>query len=168
MTTTLLAAPATQTGAAPAPDVDLETRLALADAAMTVRLEQAQLAFDVNTAHLPTLSVEPASAPILPATAPQPAPATSPLANVYLAAIAIIRERGWTRGALREGSAVCAVGAIRAAAGPANRGLADDACTHLLDVIQRQYTAETVPSWNDSQTSAEPVIRILNTAARGH
>jgi hypothetical protein len=143
--------------------VDLDTRLAIADAAMTLRLEQAQLQFDVNTAHLPEPAVD-FVAPILPAIEAQPA---SPLAAVYLGAIQIIQERGWTRGGLRdEQGAVCAVGAIRAAAGPAGRGIADDACARLLDAIQAEFAgAETVPSWNDQQASAGPVIRILGTAA---
>jgi hypothetical protein len=147
--------------------VDLDTRLAIADAAMTLRLEQAQLQFDVNTAHLPDspvveLEIGDLAAPILPAIEAQPA---SPLAAVYLGAIQIIRERGWARGGLRdEQGAVCAVGAIRAAAH--NRGQADDACAHLLDTIQAHFAdAETVPSWNDQQTNAGPVIRILGTAA---
>jgi hypothetical protein len=152
MTTTL-----TRTATLPA--VDLDTRLAITDAGMTLRLEQAMLRFDVDTAHQP----EPVAyaAPILPA----PAPQSSPLAAVYLAAIRIIRERGWTRGGLRdEQGAVCAVGAIRVAAGP-DRGQADDACAHLLEVIQTQFTADTLPAWNDQQTSPEPVIRMLHTAA---
>jgi hypothetical protein len=163
---TATVAPASTVGATPAPVVDLDTRLAIADAAMTVRLEHAQLAFEVNTAHLPTPAVD-YVAPILPTLEPTPAPAVSPLAAVYLGAIQILQERGWTRGHLREGSAVCAVGAIQAAAGPANRPLADDACAHLLDVIQVEFAdAPTVPSWNDQQTSVAPVIRILGTAAQ--
>lgn len=154
----------------PAPvDVDLDTRLTLAAVAMDVRLEHAQLAFEVNTAHLPNSPVVELNLVELPAPEPQPAPAASPLAAVYLGAIRMIRERGWARGHLRdEHGAVCAVGAIRAAAGP-DHGLADDACARLLDVIQQQFAdAATVPSWNDSQTSAAPVIRILGTAANTH
>lgn len=149
----------------PAPVVDIDTRLAIADAAMNVRLDHAQLAFDVNTAHLPTPVIDPPETPILPALAPQTAPTSSPLAAVYLGAIQVIRERGWTRGNLRdEQGAVCAVQAIRYAASTA--GQADDACAHLLDVIQQEFTdAATVPAWNDQQSSAAPVIRILGTAA---
>lgn len=150
-----------------APVVDLDTRLDLVDAAMDVLLDHALLAFDVSTAHLPDTAPAPPVAPILPAPEPPPAP-SSPLAAVYLGAIQVIRERGWTRGNLRdEHGAVCAVGAIRYAA--ATSGQADDACAHLLDVIQREFTdAHTVPSWNDQQTSAAPVIRILGTAANNH
>lgn len=144
--------------------VDLDTRLAIAAAAMTLRLEQAMLRFAVDTAHQPEPAVDLVT-PILPTAVPPPAPQAGPLAAVYLAAIRIIRERGWTRGGLRdEQGAVCAVGAIRAAAGP-DRGLADDACAQLLDAIQTQFTAETIPAWNDQQAGPEPVIRLLHAAA---
>jgi len=158
MTTTL-------TRTATPPVVDLDTRLAITDAAMDALLDQAALVFEVNTAHLPEPTVG-YVAPILPTLDPAPAPQPSPLAAVYLGAIQILRERGWARGALREGEAVCVVGAIRAAVGPANRGLADDACTHLLEVIKTQFArAESVPSWNDSQRNAAAVLRVLSQAA---
>lgn len=165
MSTAVLAvAPTSTVGAAPSPVVDLDTRLALASAGMDALLEQAMLRFDVDTAHQPEPAVDYA-APILPTVTPAPAPQSSPLAAVYLAAIRIIRERGWTRSCLRnQQGAVCAVGAIRAAAGP-DRGLADDACAHLLDAIQTQFSAETIPAWNDQQTSADVVIRMLHSAA---
>jgi hypothetical protein len=159
MTTTL-------TRTATPPQVDLDTRLAITDAAMSLRLEQALLRFDVDTAHLPNPPVVELEFVDLPALAPKPE--GSPLAAVFLGAIRIIRERGWTRGGLRdEQGAVCVVGAIRAAAGP-DRGLADNVCARLLDVIQQHFQADTVPSWNDAQTSPGTVIRMLSTAANLH
>ncbi|MFE2497108.1 hypothetical protein [Streptomyces scopuliridis] len=159
MTTTTYAPTSPPTVAAP--ELDLDTRLALADAAMTVRLDHAALAFEVNTAHLPAPIVEPLTAP--PLSAPEPQPAT-PLAACLQRAIRILGERGWTREYLRgDDGAVCAVGAIRAAA--TSRSQADDACALLLGVIEQRFTAVTVPSWNDQQTSDEPVIRILGVAA---
>jgi hypothetical protein len=159
MTTTL-------TRTATPTQVDLDTRLAIADASMTLRLEQAQLRFDVNTAHQPNSPVVELEFVDLPALAPQPQ--GCPLAAVFLAAINVIRARGWTRGGLRdEQGAVCAVEAIRAAAGP-DRGRADDACARLLDVIQQHFQADTLPSWNDAQTNPDTVIRMLNTAANLH
>jgi hypothetical protein len=151
--------------------VDLDTRLAIADAAMTLRLEQAQLQFDVNTAHLPEPAVD-FVAPILPVVELAPAPVSSPLADVLHRARAILQERGWTRGGLRdEQGAVCLVGAIRAAASP-DRGLADEACALLLDAIRREFAdAQTVPSWNDAQTGPGLPLGFLhqaaNAAARG-
>lgn len=144
--------------------VDLETRLAIADAAMSVRLDQAQTVFDINTAHLPDTVVEPPTVPMVPTLAPEPHPAGSPLADCFQRAHRILATRGWTRGALRSGQgAVCAIGALRAAA--TSRRQADDACVLLLELIQAEFTdADTIPSWNDRQTSAAPVLRILGTA----
>ncbi|MGW2113763.1 DUF6197 family protein [Streptomyces zhihengii] len=154
---------------APAATVDLDTRLALASTAMDVLFDQALLRFAVSTAHLPDtapaeLVAPPAEAP----TAPEPQPTVSPLAAVFRGALRILNERGWARGSLRdESGAVCAVGAIRAAAGP-DRGLADDACAALLATIQQRFAADTLPNWNDTLTSAEPLRWALTTATNQH
>ncbi|MFC9268953.1 hypothetical protein ACFTXJ_14420 [Streptomyces zhihengii] len=154
---------------APAATVDLDTRLALASTAMDVLFDQALLRLAVSTAHLPdTAPVElvapPAEAPVV----PEPQPAVSPLAAVFRGALRILGERGWARGALRDDQgAVCAVAAIRAATG-SDRGLADDACAALLAVIQQRFVADTLPSWNDSLTSAEPLRWALTTATNQH
>ncbi|MGA4864124.1 DUF6197 family protein [Streptomyces lavendulocolor] len=158
--------PTTLAPIAPAP-VDLETRLALADAAMNVRLEQAGLAFEVNTAHLP------AAEPILPgpltpappAPAPAPAEYTTPIAAVLQRAITRLQEAGWCTGQYRdEQGALCLAGAIRAEAGGGS--VAGAACQFLLEVIQQQFTAaETLPSWNDAQVGPEIPLRILGQAA---
>ncbi|MFE9886858.1 hypothetical protein [Streptomyces scopuliridis] len=158
MTTTTYAP--TSPPAAAVPELDLDARLALADAAMAVRLDHAALAFEINTAHLPAPTYEPIT-PILPTPDSQSA---TPLAACLQRAIRILGERGWTRGNLRsEDGAVCAAGAIRAAA--TSQHQADDACALLLGVIEQRFTAETVPSWNDQQASAESVIRVLGAAA---
>jgi len=141
--------------------VDFDTRLELAALGMDVRLDQAALAFAVNTAHLPDTVVDLTDVPLQ----PMLAPAVTPIAAVLRDARSVLAGRGWTRGGLRdEQGAVCLGGAIRVAAGP-DRGLADDACAIVLDAIRRQFTAETLPSWNDQQASAGPVIRILGAAA---
>lgn len=154
-------APTIAPAAVQAPALDLEARLALVGALVQQRLDEAAVAFEVNTAHIP---VEPVDF-TAPAITPTIAPALTPIAACLQQAARILTERGWTRGHLRgEQGAVCAVGAIRAAA--TSRGQADDACALLLDVIQQEFAgAETVPSWNDQQTSATPVIRILGQAA---
>ncbi|MGW6741660.1 DUF6197 family protein [Streptomyces sp. NPDC055025] len=161
--TTITHAP-TSPPVAAVPTLDLDARLALADAAMTVRLDHAQLAFAVNTAHLPDTAAEVPIAPIRPE--PASTPPASPLAACLTRAAHILQERGWVRGGLRDNNgAVCAIGAIRAATHP-NRDLADDACVLLLDVIQRHHpNAETVPSWNDAQTHAGSVASMLRAAA---
>lgn len=159
MTQTLTAAAPVDT----APPLDLDARLALSLLAMDERLNRAAVAFEVNTAHLPATPVD-FGGPILPALEPHHAPAASPLADCLQRARSILTERGWTRGALRNAGAVCAAGAIQAAA--TSRGQADDACALLLDIIQAEFTqAATVPSWNDQQTSAGPVLRMLDRAA---
>lgn len=154
---------------APAATVDLDTRLALADLAMNVRLDQALLRYAVSTAHLPdTAPAELAAPPAEEPVAPEPQPTVSPLAAVFRGALRILDERGWTRGALRDDQgAVCAVGAIRAAAGT-DRGLADDACAALLAVIQTRFAADTLPSWNDTQTHDGPLRWALTTATNQH
>jgi hypothetical protein len=160
MTQTLTAA--VRAEAAP---LDLDARLALSLLAMDERLDQAAVAFEVNTAHLPAGPVD-FVAPLLPALAPQLAPASTPLADCLRRACAILAERGWCRGALRdEQGAICPIGAIRAAAD--SRGQADDACAVLLDAIQREFTdAETVPSWNDRQHGPAAPLRLLDRAAQ--
>jgi hypothetical protein len=146
-----------------APSLDLDARLALVNAVMGERLGQAAVAFEVNTAHLPTEPVD-FTSPILPALAPQLVPALTPLAACLHRARSVLQERGWCRDSLRdEQGAVCPIGAIQAAAH--TRGQADDACAILLDAIQREFTAETVPSWNGQQHSPTIPLRILSQAA---
>ncbi|WP_093699431.1 hypothetical protein [Streptomyces sp. 2231.1] len=55
-----------------------------------------------------------------------------------------IETDGWTCGALREDGRRCAIGAIRIEAD--SRDQADDACALLLEVVQREFGGETVPS----------------------
>ena len=146
------------------PLLDLDARLALADAAMTLRLDQAAVAFEVNTAHIPAEPFDLTTAlPLTPTIAPTAAPYSTPIAACLQRARTRL-QAGWCTGALRgEQGAVCVAGAIRAAA--TSRGQADDACAVLLEAIQREFTAETVPSWNDNQTSAAAPMRLLGQAA---
>jgi len=145
--------------------LDLDARLALSQLAMDSRLEQAAVAFEVNTAHIPAEPVDLATVlPLTPTIAPAPAPASTPIADCLHRARAILQERGWCRGALRgEQGAVCVAGAIRAAA--TSRGQADDACALLLEAIQAEFAAETVPSWNDRQHGPAAPLRLLGQAA---
>ncbi|MEU9218869.1 hypothetical protein AB0D47_20235 [Streptomyces sp. NPDC048376] len=152
---------------APAPPVlDLDARLALVDAAMTVRLDQAAVAFEVNTAHLPGADPIPhiAEAP-LPAPHFAPSPYRTPLANLLYRARLRIETDGWCRDAVfDESGAVCPIRAIRLEA-RGDRDLAHDACVALLDAIQDQFAdAETIPSWNRQQTSAGPVLAAFDRA----
>jgi hypothetical protein len=163
MPTTVLVLAALDRGAA-APVLDLEARLALADAAMTLRLDQAAVAFEVNTAHIPAEPVDLTTVlPLQPTIAP--ALHATPIAACLQRAHTRLAQAGWCTGGLRdEQGAVCLIGAIRAAA--SSRGQADDACVLLLEAIQREFTAETVPSWNDRQRGPAIPLRMLDQAAQ--
>ncbi|MFD5294766.1 hypothetical protein ACFWJU_06120 [Streptomyces mutabilis] len=156
----------TATVVRPAPPVlNLDARLALVDAAMNVRLAEAAVAFEVNTAHLPGADPVPHIAETLPL-APSQYQYRTPIADLLHRARIRIETNGWCRNNLfDETGAVCPIRAIRLEA-HGDRRLADDACVLLLDRIQDQFAeAETIPSWNAAQTSAAPVLLALDRAA---
>lgn len=143
-----------------APTLDLDARLAIVGAAMTLRLDEAAVAFEVNTAHIPT---EPVPATAVPVLAPLPCPYATPVAALlYRARVRL--EAGWCTGRLRdEQGAVCLIGAIRAEAPTA--AAAHDTCALLLEVIRRSFpTAESVPSWNDAQHGPRLPLLMLDRA----
>ncbi|MGW5426865.1 DUF6197 family protein [Streptomyces sp. NPDC004059] len=152
----------TQTKTAAPVELDLDARLAEVGAIMTARLDQAAVAFEVNTAHIPAEPPAEITIPHLPQTA-IPAPYSTPIAALLHRARARIEADGWTRGALREDGRRCLIGAIRIEA--ASRWDADDASALLLEVVQREFGGDTVPSWNDQQTSPRPVLLALGRAA---
>jgi hypothetical protein len=156
-------APTTTKAAAPVA-FDLDARLAEVGAIMDGRLTYANVRFEVDTAHLPGADPIPEiTAPPAVPPAPVPCPYTTPLATVLHQAQTRL-EAGWCTGALRdEAGAVCLIGAIRAVS--ASRREADDASALLLEVVQREFGGDTVPSWNDAQTSPRPVILALGRAA---
>lgn len=159
------AAPTTTETAAPA-ELDLDTRLALVGALMDERLALANIAFEVDTAHLPAADPIPAVvAP--PAIIPtvEPCPYTTPVAATLHRARIRLETAGWCTGQLRdEQGAACPIGHIRAEA--PTRGTADDACAVLLETIQRDFTqVETIPSWNDAQRSPRLALLYLDRAA---
>lgn len=152
------------------PGLDLDARLAIVDATMTIRLERASVEFEVNTAHLPTADPIPVPdvaevVPLTPTATPAVCPYDTPLAALLHRARVHIETHGWLRGALRQddGTARCPIGAIRIQA--ASRRQADDACVLLLNVIQQDLPFDTIPQFNDSQTSPAPVLHYLDRAA---
>lgn len=149
-----------------APVLDLEARLALADAAMTGRLRLAGLAFDVNTAHIPAVVLPEITAPLPLTPTAAPSPYSAPIADLLHRSRARIVVDGWCRDAIfDDAGAVCPIRAIRLEA-RGDRHLADDACVLLFDAIQRDFPdAETIPSWNAAQTSAAPVLLAFGRAA---
>jgi hypothetical protein len=167
MTTTTLA-PASPH---PAPELDLDARLALRLVDMTARLSEAAVAFEVNTAYIAGADPIPAPVEVVPLTptlTPKPSPYSSPLADLLHRARVHIETHGWLQGGLREdvGMRRCPIGAIRIeAAGDPH--LADDACVLLLEAIHRDFPhAATIPAWNDLQTSPAPVLLYLDRAAQ--
>lgn len=148
---------------AAAPTLDLEARLALAGAVMDERLALAGLAVDVNSAHIAVDPLPEITVPHLPQTA-IPTPYSTPLAALLHRARTRLQTDGWTRGALAEDDGRrCLIGAIRREA--ASRDQADDACVLLLEAIRRDFADDTIPSWNDRQTTAAPALLYLGKAA---
>lgn len=153
--------------AASPPELDLDARLALRGALMDERLDEAAVAFEVNTAHIASADPVPEIAEVVPLTpTAAPSPYATPIAGLLHRARIRMEADGWCRDNLFDGSgAVCPIRAIRLEAA-GNRRLADDACILLLDVIQAAFpTAETIPSWNAEQTSPAPVLLQLGRAA---
>ncbi|MEV3958451.1 DUF6197 family protein [Streptomyces albogriseolus] len=158
-----------QTRPAPAPSaLSLDARLAAAEAAMTVRLDEAAVAHEVRTAHINTQPVDLAdviTVPLTPTPQPQQLPAT-PVAALLERARARMEADGWCAGALTdESGAVCLLGAIRREAG-GDRGLEADAASLVLDVIRRRFGdhVESVPSFNDAHGTGRIPLRMLDQA----
>lgn len=157
--TTITRAPATRP-----PALTLDDRLALKSLEMDDLLDGAAVAFEVNTAHIPTEPPVEITVPQLPQTA-TPNPYRTPIAALLHRARIRIETDGWCRDALYdETGAVCAIRAIRLEADSPRQ--ADDACFLLLESIRRDFAgAETVPSWNAEQTSPKPVLLAFDRAA---
>lgn len=148
------------------PALDLDARLALAEAGMNVLLDRAADEFAARTKHLPGADPVPHIAEIVPhPPAAAPSPYQTPLADLLHCARIRLETDGWCRTAVHdESGAVCPIQAIRLEA-RGDRNLAHDACVALLDAIQARYPhAETIPSWNAEQTSAGPVLAAFQQA----
>ncbi|GHB03752.1 hypothetical protein GCM10010330_67570 [Streptomyces tendae] len=158
------------TPATPAPaELTFDERLAFINTAMTLRLDEAKVAYEVNTAHIPTEPVDLAAVVTGPIdTGP------APLADLYPTPVAALLQRahhrlftgGWCSGALvDEDGARCMLGAIRAEA-RGDSGLEADAAAVLLDVIRRRFgDVDSVPSFNDAHGSARVPLRMVDQAA---
>lgn len=159
---------AVRTRRAAPPVLDLDARLALVDVAMGMRLAEAAVAFEVNTAHRAGADPIPHVAEIpQPAPAAAPSPYRTPVADLLQRARVRIETAGWCRDAVRdEDGAVCPIQAIRLES-RGDRDLAHDACVALLDAIQDQFpAADTIPSWNSQQRTAAPVLAAFDRATR--
>lgn len=152
--------------ASPAPVLDLDTRLALRLADMNVRLDQAAVAFEVNTAHIPGADPIPEiTAPLRLTPTATPSPYSTPIAATLHRARIRLEADGWCREALRnDQGARCLIGAIQAEA--PSRAAAGGACNVLLDAIRRDFPdADTIGSWNDAWRDPRLPLRYLDRAA---
>ncbi|GAA2225084.1 hypothetical protein GCM10010104_16010 [Streptomyces indiaensis] len=138
------------------------------NAAMTARLDEAAVAYEVNTAHIPTEPVDlgdVVTAPLTPTLQP-PESYPTPVAALLQRAHHRLLTGGWCSGVLvDEDGARCMLGAIRAEA-RGDRGLEADAAAVLLAAIRRRFgdDVDSVPSFNDAHGSARVPLRMLDQA----
>ncbi|SOD67507.1 hypothetical protein SAMN06297387_13140 [Streptomyces zhaozhouensis] len=164
--------PTTAAAAGPVGELDLETRLALTDAGMTVRLQDALLRLGVDAAAPETdARLEDAGTEALTAyvARAQPTPAftyRTPVAALLDRAARRLEADGWCRDATRDASgARCLYGAIHAEASAA--GEEDDALALLLEAIRRRDPrAQTIPAHNADLAGAAAAVQLLTQAAR--
>ncbi|MFJ6889599.1 hypothetical protein ACIQRC_32755 [Streptomyces californicus] len=150
--------------------LSLEERLVLITAAMTLRLDEAAVAYEVNTAHIPTEPLylgDLGTVPLTPALQPPPTPYPTPVAALLQRAHHRLLTGGWCSGALvDQDGARCMLGAIRTEA-RGDGGLGASAAAVLLDAIRRQFgDVDSVPSFNDAFTAARIPLRMLDQAAK--
>ncbi|MEJ8632005.1 DUF6197 family protein [Streptomyces sp. MS2.AVA.5] len=163
---------AAPTTAAPAPptELSLEERLTLTDVAMTARLAEAAVAYEVNTAHIETEPVDLAdvvTVPLTPTLQPAPEPYPTPVAALLQRAHHRLLTSGWCSGALvDEDGARCMLGAIRIEA-RGDSSLEADAAAVLLDALRRTFGdgVDSVPSFNDAHGSGRTPVRMVDQAA---
>ncbi|MBG7704647.1 hypothetical protein HCJ76_42815 [Streptomyces sp. MC1] len=160
------------TTAAPAPPAELtfEERLTLVNAAMTMRLDEAAVAYEVNTAHIDLEPVDLAdvvTGPVDTGPAPLPEPYPTPVAALLQRAHHRLLTGGWCKDTLvDEDGARCMLGAIRIEA-RGDRGLEASAVAVLLDAIRRKFgdDVDSVPSFNDAHGSPRVPTRMVGEAA---
>ncbi|MEG9551393.1 hypothetical protein V5N34_25320 [Streptomyces baarnensis] len=160
---------ATPTTTPPAPPLSLEERMAFVNAAMSVRLDEAKIAYEVNTAHIATEPVdldEAGTVPLTPTLQPPPTPYPTPVAALLQRAHHRLLTGGWCTGALVDAEgARCLYGAIRIEA-RGDQSLQSRGLEVLMDAIRRQFgEIDSVPSFNDGFASGRIPMRMLDQAA---
>ncbi|MEV7488874.1 MULTISPECIES: DUF6197 family protein [Streptomyces] len=146
--------------------LSLEARLAAVEAAMTVALDEAAVAYEVRTAHIPTTPVaDVVTLPLTPTLTPTN-PYASPVANLLQRAQQRLLADGWCAGSqIREDGARCLYGAIRAEAA-GDRSLEARGLEVLMDAIRSQFSdADSVPTFNDSWANGRVPMQMLGQAA---
>ncbi|MER6455946.1 hypothetical protein ABT270_25600 [Streptomyces sp900105245] len=145
----------------------LEAPLAAREADMTLRLEAAAIAHEVNTAHLAPDPADIITVAWAPAPRP-PATYTTPVAALLERAQHRMQSAGWCADALTDDEGrVCMLGAIRAETS-GDRALEADAAAVVLDSIRRRF-GDDVPSaaaFNHAHGSGSAPIHILGEAGR--
>lgn len=162
----------TTTTAAPAPPkaLSLEERLTLINTEMTARLDEAAVAYEVNTAHIDLEPVDLAdvvTGPVDTGPAPLPDLYPTPVAALLQRAHHRLLTGGWCKDALvDEDGARCMLGAIRIEA-RGDSGLEANAAAVLLDAIRRKFgdDVDSVPSFNDAHGTGRVPIRMVDQAA---
>ncbi|MFE7015856.1 hypothetical protein ACFVAQ_36090 [Streptomyces sp. NPDC057651] len=166
-------APPTDTATAPAAPqappapLTLDERLALTNTLMTARLNEAAVAYEVNTHHIPLDRVQlddVVTVPLTPHLDPQAD--RTPVARLLHHAHQLLEAEGWCRNVMidTDGSR-CLLGAVRAAAA-GNRSLEASAVDVLMDAIRRRFGdhVPSVPSFNDAWNGPRTPLRILDQA----
>ncbi|MFJ8770215.1 DUF6197 family protein [Streptomyces clavifer] len=162
--------PTTQTTIPPTPTtvtaaLSLEARLAAVEAAMTVALDEAAVAYEVRTAHIPVDLADVVTVPLTPTLQP-----TTPYASPVAALLERARQRlltdGWCAGSqIRQDGARCLYGAIRVEAA-GDRSLEARGLEVLMDAIRADFgDADSVPVFNDRWSDARVPMRMLGQAA---
>ncbi|MFD3533362.1 hypothetical protein [Streptomyces sp. NPDC058664] len=168
MPTTPAPAIAHPTPAAAPTELSLEERMAFINAAMTVRLEEAAVAYEVNTAHIPTEPVDLGDVVTLPLTPTlqPPTPYPTPVAALLQRAHHRLLTGGWCSGALVDAEgARCLYGAIHVEA-RGDQSLESRGLEVLMDAIRRKFgDVDSVPSFNDAFASGRIPMRMLDQAA---
>lgn len=143
-----------RTTAAPV-ELDLDARLAAVDAAMTLRLDEAAVGWEVNTAHLPGVAVE-----HLPVDTP-PAEDTTPVDALLRRAQQRILRDGWARtGARNNTGGRCLLEVLHAEA----RSHADESEARIL--LRRALGgSDPVPEQNRRLRNASQAAAVLGAAA---
>ncbi|MEU5824887.1 hypothetical protein [Streptomyces sp. NPDC047803] len=168
--TTLSPTPDASTSAPPTA-LSLDERLAATNAAMTARLNEAAVAYEVNTAHIPTEPFDPGDAvtvPLTPTLQP-PAPYPTPVAALLQRAHHRLLTGGWCAGTFEnEDGALCLFGAVRTEARFDLR-LEMAAMAVLLDAIQRAFgdRFQSAVAFNDAHMGSDGRVpmRVLAQAA---
>ncbi|MEU6053094.1 hypothetical protein ABZ829_22000 [Streptomyces xanthochromogenes] len=150
--------------------LSLDERLAFVSAAMTVRLDEAAVAYEVNTAHIPIEPVHLGDVVTVPLTStlqPPPAPYPTPVAALLERAHHRLLTGGWCAGAMADAEgARCLYGAIHIEA-RGDQSLAFRGLDVLMDAIRREFGdgVDSVPGFNHAWGDGRIPLRMLDQAA---